>query len=164
MATVDVLHALLPEDEEGAAIRDLELHGLYATEIAVQRPAPGRYELADETLHRDVLGTRRGALVGAVVGFALGIVVGLAFPGVGDEGFDRLLMSAVAVAGFGALVGAMIGLQGGDVPDDDPVRWRELSSDDPVCCLTVRCEHRRNVAHRILERHGADFLESDRPV
>lgn len=163
MTTVDVIHALLPADEERPAIEDLESHGIYASEIEVLRLSPGRYELADETLHRDVVGTRRGALLGMSLGFVLGIVVGLVAPGIAGEGIERLLMAGVALAGFGALVGAMVGLQSRESEDDDPVRWRELDADDPVRCVTVRCEPGHNRAHRILEQHGAEFLETARP-
>lgn len=165
MTTVDVVHGLLPEgDELDATVADLEGHGIYPSEIEVVEPEPGRYELADETLHRDVLGTRRGAAIGAVLGLVVGLAIGFAVPGIADGGAEVLLTAAVAVAGFGALIGAMVGLQRRERNDDDPVRWRQVADDDPLCCLTVRCVHRTTIAHRVMERHGAEFLESDQPA
>lgn len=166
MATVDVVHGLLPEgDELDATVADLEDHGIHPSEIeVVHDPEPGRYELADESLHRDALGVRSGAMLGAVAGFVVGLAVGFVVPGVADGGADVLLTAAAAVAGFGALIGAMIGLQQRERHDDDPVRWRELSETDPMCCVTVRCVHRTTVAHRVMERHGAEFLESGEPA
>lgn len=165
MTTVDVVHGLLPEgDELDATVADLQGHGIYASEIEVAHPVAGRYELADETLHHDVLGARNGALLGGFAGLALGVAVGFVVPEIADGGADALLTAAAAIAGLGALVGAMVGLQGRERNDDDPVRWREVAETDPLCCVTVRCEHRTTVAHRVLERHGAEFLESAEPA
>lgn len=165
MTTVDVVHGLLPEgDELETTVADLEDHGIHPSEIEVTEPEPGRYELADESMHRKVLGTRSGAAIGAIVGLVVGLAVGFAVPGIADSGLDVLLTAAAAVAGFGALIGAMVGLQRRERNDDDPVRWHEVSEDDPLCCVTVRCVHRTTVAHRVMERHGAEFLESDQPA
>lgn len=165
MTTVDVVHGLMPEgDELDAALAELHGHGVYPNEIEIIHPPAGRYELADETLHRDAVGARDGALLGGIAGLVLGVAIGFVVPGLADGGPDVLLTAAAAIAGLGALVGAMVGLQQRERDDDDPVRWREVSETDPLCCVTVRCEHRTKVAHRVLERHGAEFLETVEPA
>lgn len=164
MTTVDVVHGLLPAAEEDPTLSDLQRHGIDATEIEVAHPEPGRYQLADESLHRDLRGARRGAATGVLAGTVLGIATGLAIPGVASAGADAVAMTAVAFGGFGALLGGMVGLQRNDRNDDDPVRWVDVDDTADTCCVTVHCELHRDAAHRVLEQHGAAFLESDRPT
>lgn len=156
------VHGLVAEDQAEHLRQALELAGVDDADIEI-RPAPaGRYELLDETLHQDAAGARHGLVVGAVVGALIGLVVGLLLPQI--EGVGQVAVTASAVAGFGALVGAMTGLQRADSLDADPVRHREVTEDDPMVLVAVLDEHWTYRAHRIMEQHDAVIVRESDPA
>ena len=129
--------------------------------MEVRPVAPGRYQLHDETLHHDASAARRGAVVGLVVGALVGWALALVVTA--SAATVTIIGAAATAAGFGALVGAMVGLQRVETLDDDPVTWREVAGDEGLALVEVHDEHLHNRAHRILERHGAVFLQGPTP-
>lgn len=158
MPSIDAVHGLLHDGPEiEATVADLRRRGLYPDEVEVLHPRPGTYRLADESLHDDAVGARSGALWGAAAGLILGVAVTAAVAAVSDAGAVAGAFSTAAFAGFGALVGGLVGLVRWDTGDDDPERVVELGNGDAV--VAVHCRHWRNRAHRILERHGARIID-----
>lgn len=156
------LYGLVPEDRIEHLRFTLARHGLDEPHVEVHPAAPGRYQLHDETLHRDAAAARRGAVLGMLVGGLLGWAVAMAVPSL--TATSAILAATAAAAGFGALVGAMSGLQVVEAYDDDPVAFRVVDGDDRLAMVEVHDEHLHNRAHRILERHGAVFLQGPTPV
>lgn len=150
------VYGLVRTDRVPHLQRMLAERGLRGTTVQVSPPAPGRYRLHDETLHLDASAARRGALLGTLLGAA----VGLALAGMVAT---TLIGAAISGAGFGALVGAMVGLQRVESMDGDPVAYREVTQGEDVALVAVHHEHWHNRAHRILERHGAVFVEGPEP-
>lgn len=161
MSEVDELYALLPADEADEIVEELVSHGLHAGEIEVSDASPGRYPLRDERLHEEASGARHGAELGAAIGAVIGIVLGLVVPVIQDVGLAGLLVATFGGAGFGALIGAMWGLQRHEVPDDDPAMIVEVTAADDLALLEVRCLHFHGRAHHLLERRpGVTFLDT----
>lgn len=154
------LYGLVPEDRLEHLRFTLARHGLDAPRVDAHPAPPGRYQLHDETLHTDAAAARRGAVVGLLVGGVLGWAVAM----VALTATAAILAATAAAAGFGALVGAMGGLQMVEAHDDDPVTYREVDPGDHLALVEVHDEHLHNRAHRILERHGAVFLQGPTPV
>lgn len=161
MEATDV-YGLVRDDRLARVQRALARRGLNPPRVEVHPAPPGRYRLHDETLHRDAASARRGAATGAVVGAILGLIVALALPQVSDSAVT--LWATPAIAGLGSLVGGMVGLLRADPMDGDPEAYREIGGDEEVVLVAVHDEHLHNRAHRILERHGAVFLDEPEPV
>ena len=159
---VTVVSGLVPQDRLEHLRRALTIAGVGEEHLEVRPAPPGRYELHDETLHQDAAGARHGLVIGTVVGALLGLAVGLLVPQV--TGALAIATASSAVAGFGALVGAMAGLQGADSNDGDPMRHREVTADAPFALVTVHDEHWHYRVHRIMEHHDAVFVEEARPA
>ena len=159
---VTVVHGLVPQDQLAHLRRALAIAGVGDDHLEVRPAPPGRYELHDETLHQDAAGARHGLVAGAVVGALLGLAVGLLTPQV--TGALAIATTSSAVAGFGALVGAMAGLQRADANDGDPVSYREVTAEPPFTLVAVHDEHWHYRVHRIMEQHGAVFVEEARPA
>lgn len=157
---VTEVDALVPQDQVEHLQQALAIAGVDDAIIEVRPATPGRYELHDETLHRDATGARNGFLAGALIGTVLGLVVALLVPAV--SGTLAITVTTIVGAGFGGLVGGMAGLQRADTHDGDPVNYREVTGDDDVALVLVHAEHRHYTAHRIMEKHGAVFVESPR--
>ena len=151
------VYGLVRTDRVPGLQRVLAERGLRGASVQVHPAPPGRYQLHDETLHVDAAAARRWALLGMLVGGVVGLVM---------AGLTSLPAAATTAsfAGFGALVGAMVGLQWVEQMDGDPVSWRDVTADDDVVLVEVHHEHWRNRAHRILERHGAQFVEGPGPA
>lgn len=165
MRVPDELYALLPRDETEAVVAELRRSGIHASEIVVHRALPGRYELDDERLHEEVTGARHGAELGAVVGAVLGLAAAAFVPALRDAGVLGWVVAAFGGAGFGALMGAMAGLQRHEHADDDPAASIDVTSDSGLQLLEVRCLHLRNRAHHVVERHGGvAFVTGAQPV
>lgn len=161
MEATDV-YGLVGADRIDDVQRALARHGLTPPSVQVRPASPGRYELHDETLHHDAASARRGAALGLVIGAVIGVVIALLLPQVADTG--PTLGVTAALAGLAGLVGGMVGLQRADPMAGDPVTFREVQGDEHVVLVEVHDEHWRNRAHRILERHGAVFLQEPTPV
>lgn len=165
MRVPDELYVLLPRDEAAEVIAELERHGIHRSEIVVREPAPGRYALHDERLHEEASGARHGAEVGAMIGAVVGIVVALLVPVLRDAGLLGWIVTAFGGAGFGALIGAMTGLQLHEHEDDDPQTFTDVDGTGDLQLLEVHCLHFRNRAHKVLEKQGATtFLNAPQPV
>ena len=160
MGDISTVIGLVTQDEADATVDDLQTHGLRAEDIEVFQPQPGEYRIADQLLHEEAAGAARTALAGAAIGLLVGLVAGV---GVADAAGVILLITA-GIAAFGALIGGMVGLAAHDRLDDDPTRLRTIESGTQQRVIEVHDEHWRNRARRILERHGAEILEADRPV
>ncbi len=127
--------------------------------------ASGRYLLHDEQLHQGATGARHGAEIGAVLGAIVGIVAGTFVPVLRDATVVGMIVAAFGGAGFGALVGAMTGLQLRDPRDDDAVSYQEVADTDAFRLVEVRCLHLRGRAHHVLERQaGVRFVDTPAPV
>lgn len=165
MRVPDELYVLMPRDEALAAVAELERQGIHRSEIVVREPAPGRYALHDERLHEESGGARRGAEMGAIIGAVVGLLAALAVPVLRDAGLLGWVVTAFGGAGFGALIGAMTGLQMHEHADDDPLAFTEVPAGTDLQLVEVHCLHWRNRAHRILEQHDeVAFLEQPQPV
>lgn len=161
MEATDV-YGLVGQDRLDRVERALARRGLTSPRVETHHAAPGRYRLHDETLHRDAASARRGAGLGAACGAVLGLAVALAMPQVTD--MASTLGAVAALTGLGALVGGMVGLQRADPIVGDPLTYRDVGGTDHVVVVEVHDEHWHNRAHRILERHGAVFLDGPDPV
>lgn len=159
---VTEVYGLVPEEQSEHLQQALAIQGVDPEDIEVRSAPPGRYELHDETLHQDAVGARAGAGVGSGVGALLGLVVGLLVPAI--TGTLAVATTIFAVAGFGALVGGMTGLQRADSNDGDPVSYREVTEEDPFVLVAVHDEHWHYRAHKLMEHHGAVFVEEPHPV
>lgn len=160
MSEVDELYALVPAAEVDVVVEDLERHGIFSTEIEVRDAPAGRYPLRDERLHEETAGARHGAELGAAIGAVIGIALGLVVPFLRDAGVGGLLVATFGGGGFGALIGAMWGLQLHEESDDDPARTVEVAADD-LALLEVRCLHFHGRAHHVLEAYpGVTFLDT----
>lgn len=159
---VTVVYGLVPQDQVEHLRRALAVAGVSDDDLEVRPAAPGRYELHDESLHQDAAGARHGLLAGTLIGALLGLAIGLLVPQI--TGMLAIVTTASAMAGFGAIVGAMTGLQRADSNDADPVSYREVTADAPFALVAVHDEHWHYRAHRIMEQHGAVFVEEARPV
>jgi hypothetical protein len=161
MSEVDELYALVPADEVDTVVEDLERHGIFASEIEVRDAPAGRYPLRDERLHEETAGARHGAELGAAIGAVIGIALGLVVPFLRDTGVSGLLVATFGGGGFGALIGAMWGLQLHEMSDDDPARTVEVTAAEDVALLEVRCLHFHGRAHHVLEAYpGVTFLDT----
>lgn len=161
----DVVYGLVRDgDELDGTVADLTAHGIRQGEIDVRTPPPGRYALADECLHDDGVAAGRGALFGTLVGLAAAAVVAGVLTVVTGRATGAVWVGALlAGAGFGAMVGAMYGLQTVERLDDDAVRYAELDDPSGWRLVAVRCLHWRTRAHAILQRHGAAIVDSPTP-
>lgn len=157
----EVFGLLEDEQEVDATVRDLKEHGIADEEIQVITPAAGRYWLADERLHEEVVGLEHGAIKGAMAGAVAGLIA--AFATMDGFGIPAMLMVILFFAGMGALVGGMAGMQAREHHDDDIQATRDVLAPAAARVVAVRSDHRSQRAHRILERHGALFLEEPHP-
>jgi hypothetical protein len=161
MESTDV-YGLVRRDE-AEHLRDiLTTSGLHDEDVAIRPVTPGRYRLHDEMLRRDGAHAGKGFLLGAVVGAVVGVVAVLAILQL--EGTLRVVFSIAAIAGFAGLVGAMVGLQRVETNDDDPVSYREVGEGDDLALIEVHDEHWAVRAHRIMARHGVEFVDEPTPV
>ena len=159
MAYVRVVDGAVEE-----TVLDLRRHGVHDDEIRAEPAPAGRWMLRDEELHEDAVGARHGAELGLVVGTLVGLVAALAVGAIRDAGVLAWFVTSVGIGGFGAIIGGMTGLQLRDPQDDDPVRFKELADDSGLWALSVDSPRWSFRAHRILERHGAEFVEYETPA
>jgi hypothetical protein len=136
-ARATTLRVLFPDRAQAeAAVAALYEHEPVAADSISIAPAPHvTARLVDRTLPKDLSAMGRHAGLGALLGAPVGILLGVALP----LGFARALavpLMMFAFAGFGALVGALIGLARADPLDDDPVVTVVAGGDAVV--VTVR--------------------------
>ncbi len=156
------VYGLLPEDRLESVQETLARRGLGPPLVEAQPAAPGRYQLHDEMLHEDASAARRGAAAGLVVGAVLGLAVALALPQL--TATSTIVGVIAAFAGLGGLVGGVVGLQRVESGGSDPVAYRDVAGDEHLVLVQVHDEHWHNKAHRIMERHGAVFVQGPTPV
>ena len=156
------VYGLVPDDEVEPLRHALRLADIPAHDIEVHDASPGRYRLHDERLRRDGHGAAGGLLVGVLAGAVLGLVVAASLPSVDLAG--EIVSTVIAFAGLGGLVGAMSGLQRAEPHDDDPVQFREVGPEMSMAVVEVHNEHWALRAHRIMARHGVDFLDDPAPM
>ncbi len=159
----EVFGLLEDAEETEATVRDLREHGVPQEQIEVLVPAAGHYVLADEHLHQDLAGGRHGALAGALAGVVVGLLVALVAPAFEALSTPALLL-ALGFAGFGGVIGAVVGMMLHDAGDDDELRTRAVLAPAAARLVAVRSDDRVGRAHRILERHGALFLDDTEPL
>jgi hypothetical protein len=147
--TVDVLYALVPDDELDELQRVLRRR-LTSSELSTSRPPPGAYPTCDERLRDDLSAARRGGALGAVVGAAVGLLTAWLIGGDGPAIFVLLAGGGAALA---ALIGGVAAMQLHEVLDDDPAGTITLDDDAAVHLLEVRSERHAYWAHRILASH-----------
>jgi hypothetical protein len=160
VADITAVIGLVDADAADETVEALMANGLTDDEIDVRTPTPGRYRLADELLHAEATSAAHGAMMGLVVGALVGIGPALVFT---DTPNVAMLMAVLGGA-LGILVGGMAGLLANEQPDDDPVEFREIGPDAQERVIEVHSLHWRGRAHKVLERHGAEFLSSGRPA
>jgi hypothetical protein len=149
MPTVDVLYALVPDDELDELQRVLRRR-LTSSELSTSRPPAGTYPTCDERLRDDLSAARRGATVGAVVGAVVGLLTAWMVAGDGPALFLLLAGGGAALA---ALIGGVTAMQLHEVLDDDPAGTVTLEADSDVHLLEVRSERHAYWAHRVLASH-----------
>ncbi len=159
----EVFGLLEDAQETDSTVRDLREHGVPAEQIEVMVPAAGQYPLADEHLHEDLVGARHGALNGLLLGLVAGLLVALAAPAIETMSTQALLV-AIAFGGFGATIGAVAGMMLHELADDDQMQTRSVIAPTAARLIAVRSDDRVGRAHRILERHGALFLDDTSPL
>ena len=165
MTRYDTVWAVLPDDDEARqATRDLTEHGVWASAVHLTHPAPGRYPVAEEGLHTEAHAAARGAVIGTLIGAVAGVLMTWSLSDLVALGVTGFVIGAFAWAGFGALAGGMWGLQAHEANDDADQRFLEVAPDVPVPLVEVHDEHVTYRAHRILERHGAVFLDTPEPA
>jgi hypothetical protein len=159
MPTVDVVYALVPDDElEG--LRQVLRRRLTASEISTRHPSPGDYALCDERLRDDLSAARHGARFAAIAGAALGLVAAWILGGE-TSSLSLFLLFAGGGAALGGLIGGVTGMQRHEVLDDDPAGTIALDGDAAVHLLEIRSERHAYWAHRILAAHrNVCLLES----
>jgi hypothetical protein len=161
MPTVDVLYALVPDDELDE-LRHVLRRRLTEDELTTRRPPPGSYARCDERLSNDLSTARHGAAIGALAGAVVGLLTALVL---GGDGLALSLLLAGGGAALGGLIGGVTTMQLHEVLDDDPADTITLTSDQPLHLLEVRSERFAIWAHRILARHPkVCFLESPETV
>jgi hypothetical protein len=148
MPTVDVLYALVPDDELDE-LRGVLRRRLTEDELTVRRPPPGSYPRCDERLRDDLSAARRGGGVGAMVGIAAGLVAAWL---VGAD-LTLFLLLAGGGAALAGLIGAVTGTQLHEVLDDDPAATIAVDGGAPVHLLEIHSERFGYWAHRILASH-----------
>jgi hypothetical protein len=146
MPSVDLLHALVPEDELVDLRRTLRRR-LTEDELRVQRASPGTYAVRDERLRDDLTAARHGGLLAALVGAVVGLAVAFA---TGADGGSQYLLFAGGGAALAGLIGAVVGMQRHEVLDDDPATTRTVAADDGLLLLEIRSERFGIWAHRVL--------------
>jgi hypothetical protein len=146
--TVDVLYALVPDDELDE-LRGVLRRRLTEDELVVRRPPPGSYPRCDERLRDDLSAARRGGAVGAVVGIAAGLVTAWL---VGGD-LALFLLLAGGGAALAGLIGAVTATQLHEVLDDDPAATIAVDGGASVHLLEVHSERFGYWAHRILASH-----------
>ncbi|HEX9888900.1 MAG TPA: hypothetical protein VGA69_05450 [Nitriliruptorales bacterium] len=164
VSDVESVHALLPEDGVEEVVAELRRHGIHADEIHAEPAPTGRWMLRDEELHEDAAGARHGAELGFLVGLVVGLAAALVVTVIRDAGAAAWAVSALGGGGFGAIIGAMTGLQRRDPQDDDPVRFHDVTEDSGLWVLSVDSPRWSFRAHRLLEGHGVEFIEYETPA
>jgi hypothetical protein len=160
MPSVDLLHALVPEDEL-ADLRHTLRRRLTEDELRVQRASPGTYAVRDERLHDDLTAARHGGLLAALVGVVIGLAVAFA---TGADGSQYLLFAGGGAA-LAGLIGAVVGMQRHEVLDDDPATTRTVAADEALLLLELRSERFGIWAHRVLlARPRVTVLDAAEPV
>ena len=164
VSDVESVHALLDEDLVDEVVADLRRHGIDEDEIRAQPAPAGRWMLRDEVLHDEAVGARHGGEIGMLIGSVIGLAAALLVATIRDAGTAAWAVTAVGLGGFGAIIGAMTGLQRREPGDDDPVRYHDLDDDSGLWTLSVDSPRWSFRAHKILERHGVEFVEYETPV
>jgi hypothetical protein len=161
MPTVDVLYALVPDDEL-AELRQVLRRRLTEDELSTRRPPPGSYPLCDERLRSDLSSARHGGTIAAVVGAAVGLLAAWL---VGGDTLALFLLFAGGGAALGSLIGAVVAMQLHEILDDDPAGTISLEDAGDVHLVEVRSERHAFWAHRVLASHrGVCLLESPEAV
>jgi hypothetical protein len=161
MPTVDVLYALVPDDEVEEVRRVLRRR-LTEDELRSRRAPAGAYTRCDERLRDDLSAARHGGALGALAGAVVGLLVAWV---VGGDGLAWLLLVAGGGAAIGGLIGGVATMQLHEVLDDDPVDTVTLRDDEPRHLLEIRSERHAIWAHRELARRpDVCFLESPEAV
>jgi hypothetical protein len=155
--SVDLLHALVPEDELADLHRTLRRR-LTEDELRTTLASPGTYAVRDERLRDDLTAARHGGVLAAV----LGVVVGLAIAFATDAtSVAQYLLFAGGGAALAGLIGAVVGMQRHEVLDDDPAATRTVTVADGLQLLEIRSERFGIWAHRVLlARPGVTVLDS----
>jgi hypothetical protein len=161
MPTVDVLYALVPDDEL-EEVRHLLRRRLTEDELRTHRAPAGAYTRCDERLRQDLSAARHGGMLGALAGAVLGLLIAWV---VGGDGLAWPLLLAGGGAALGGLIGGVASMQLHEVLDDDPVGTIDLRADEPRHLLEIRSERHALWAHRALARRPeVCFLESPEAV
>jgi hypothetical protein len=149
------LKALVPASTVGDCRAALERR-LSPEDVTIEPAPPGRYALRDDRLYLDATAVRHDALRAAGLGAVAGGAVAAAIAGTTGTPWPLFVGGAAVFAGA---IGAMIGLQRTDVPDDDPAAFLEVRPGDGWALVTVHSTHVATRAHAILVTHGAQQLE-----
>jgi hypothetical protein len=154
MPHVDVLYALVPDDELDDLRRVLRRR-LTEGELSTKRPPPGEYPLCDERLRDDLSAARQGARLAGVAGGAVGLLAAWL---VGGDTLALFLLFAGGGVALGGLIGGVIAMQLHEVLDDDPAGTISLDDDTTAHLLEIRSERHAFWAHRVLATHPAVCL------
>lgn len=131
----NVTRLLFPSRQEADAAVET-LRTMTGPRTISVRPAPGLHaSVVDHEARTAADAARRDGLAGALVGAVLGLVAALAGATTLPPASAMVLLSLLG-AGFGLLIGALVGLARNDPMDDDPVL--EVDAGPDAVVVTVR--------------------------
>jgi hypothetical protein len=155
------LTRLLFPDGDSAAAAVAVLRGVTGAPTISMTPAPGlRAPRIDAEARTAATAARGAGALGAVAGAALGVAVALLAP-MAMPATAAVLLLGFLGAGFGGLVGALVGLSVTDPLDDDPLIEVEGGPDAVVVTVhSLRTTHIR----RLGESLGGVPIDPHAPV
>jgi hypothetical protein len=149
MPTVDVLYALVPDDELDG-LRSVLRRRLPEEDLTIRPAAVGTYTRGDERFRQELSAARHGGAMGALAGAAVGLLTAWL---VGGDTLALFLLLAGGGAALGGLIGGVITMQLHEVLDDDPVGSITVDTAGRRHLLEIRSERHAIWAHRVLARH-----------
>jgi len=162
-AMYEVFGLIEDPNEVDSTVADLVQHGVPSHEVDVLDAAPGIYRIADEHLHDDVMGTARGAAVGAAAGMLIALLVVWAMPGLDAAGGAQWALGLFFMGVMGAVVGGMAGLANSEDLSDDEVHDIAVAEGSGLRILAIRSDRWHARAHRVMENHRVTFLDEAIP-
>jgi hypothetical protein len=145
-----------------AAIAELQRMGFADDEMGVIVADPAHHRLLDDALREEIVGLRRGVMIGAPLGALGGIaLVALAAPGIGVIGLGGVLLAGGHLGALsGLVVGAYLGLTAEIHHLEDIARkYRIPLAPEEVLVTVVTDPKRTEAVCEAMKRHGARCIQ-----